>query len=159
MPAQNPNYQASLTFIDGSNEKSTFSIYTDGQLDITSSASWQTLVNAVDAITSGTLGTQRSLQTQRLNSYALPNAANAQREDKLQVFLTDASGNPVTLSVPTFQISTASRTDSFSDNIAFGVNGTSAINAFVAALQSTAVSPFDGTPLTVVKLVAVGRNI
>lgn len=36
MPAQNPNYQASLTFIDGSNEKSTFSIYTDGQLDITS---------------------------------------------------------------------------------------------------------------------------
>lgn len=160
MPAQNPNYQISLTLIDGSNEKSTVNIYTAAHVDITANPSlWVSLTTAIDAITGGTLGTQKSTQTQRLNSFALPAATNSQRENKLQVFCTDVSGNAITLSIPTFSIATATRVDGFSDNIAFGTSGTVAINNFVDALEGIAVSPFDGTALKVVKLVAVGRNI
>ena len=160
-----------FTILDHNGEKSTTSFYT-GNVTAVSLPGLLTefgaLRTAIDGITLGTLAQEELKVFSTKLSNTRPSDQNAQRERKWLVVYEDnlpffddpvnAIPNEGYKKVFTFEIATADISGRLNPNSDEADLTNAGIDAFKTAFEAIARSPYGGT-VTVLKLVAVGRNL
>jgi hypothetical protein len=160
-----------FTLLDHNGEKSTTSFYT-GNVTAVSLPSllnqFGTLRTALEGITLGTVAQEELKVFSTKLSNTRPSDQNAQRERKWLIIYEDnlpffdapinAIPNEGYRKTFTFEIATADIAGRLNPNSDEADLSNAAIDAFVDAFEAIARSPYGGT-VTVLKLVAVGRNL
>lgn len=155
--AYNPSGEAEITYLDFSNEKSRFkvnsAVLNAGNIAAQITA-FGNLITATNAIVLGSIAATKLHAVDTVYSAVLPTDVNAQRERKWLVRFQD----DVNLRIGGTTIPTADYTGRLLPGTDLADLTDTDIAAFVTEFEAFAKSP-DGNAVTVLQMVAVGRNL
>lgn len=154
---QNPQHYGSLTYVDYSDEKSSFQ-FNFGAITAISLPGFLTQFgafrNATNAITLGELVSDQWVGDQTKYNNAPPTNVNAQRERKFLVTYEDVT----TFALYRLEIPTADLTGRMIPDTDLVDLTNTQIAAWITAFEAMCKSP-EGNDVNVVRIQAVGRNI